>query len=685
MKTTTNYKVLVDIPVKAGAEKEHKLIFSRNGETSFLFKVKKFFLKEQMQEAAAKKIKAIFEDYSKTDATFENPFKNIIEKEGVDEFSLINALKILDQHRGLKLKTKNSSIDPNEALTIINERTKKYKLINEICELAKTNCSNLVSEDIINDCFENLKIIDQDNLNKIKLDDYSNILMILKDLNKKIPNISNNFDKNKIREYIDHHIKLLTPQLEKLKEEKDTSNKEVLKKRIDRIIEYKNKIAATLSRHIPAFKNNNKALTAFITFLENPTASFKPTREISTRDTLENLIDGPPPSLHENYKEKKLEEFIAIFADHASNLPASSTSDACFDAVDYLTGSLLDAVNSDIRFDPPFSAANEQVDLKNALRKNWEQYGPSGFLLHLLNYDKFGMDAIDHNSYLTLSHLLNDKQRLAQITHNLPESLQAGFSKKMQSLENDLALFKKNSVEAKIDNRAEYKVSVKRKMIVEDEVKSREDLPRKQDRLLNTNVARTKVTDSIKGILTNISAFKENNEIIPALTSFIDFLNRTNDFSFNKNNKRDLDQFFVIFFDNIKTLTPDQRMLCLKEVDILEGMLLEYENNSIDAIDISTIKNKSTFDLATGIQFLPHAAPPSGNLTHFIHYLKDGKSSINVINYWGLQYFCQSQFTQLKDSLHESSRSYFQACIEQLRNDLLELKSVYQAKTTQNI
>ncbi len=681
MKTTTNYKVLVDIPVKVGTEKEHKLIFSRNGETSFLFKVKKFFWKEQMQEAAAKKIKAIFEDYSKTDATFENPFKNIIEKEGVDEFSLINALKILDQHRGLKLKTKNSSIDPNEALTIINERTKKYKLINEICELAKTNCSNLVSEDIINDCFENLKIIDQDNLNKIRLDDYSNILMILKDLNKKIPNISNNFDKNKIREYIDHHIKLLTPQLEKLKEEKDTSNKEALKKRIDRIIEYKNKIAATLSRHIPAFKNNNKALTAFITFLENPTASFKPTREISTKDSLENLIEGPPPSLHENYKEKKLEEFVAIFADHASNLPASSTSDACFDAVDYLTGSLLDAVNSGIRFDPPYSDATEQVELKSALRKNWEQYGPSGFLLHLLNYDKSGIDAIDHRSYLTLNHLLNDHQRLAQITNNLPESLQASFSMKMQSLENDLALFKKNSVQAKIDNRAEAKVSDKRKMIIEYEVESREDLPRKQDRLLNTNVARTKVTDSIKGILTNISAFKENNEIIPALTSFIDFLNRTNDFSFNKNNKRDLDQFFVIFFDNIKTLTPDQRMLCLKEVDVLEGMLLQYENNGIDAIDISTIKNNSTFDLATGIQFLAHTLPLSANLSHLINYLKDGKSSINVINYWGLQFFCQGQHTQLKDRLHEPLRTYFQTQIEQLRNDLLELKSNYHPST----
>jgi hypothetical protein len=670
MKTTTNYKVLVDIPVKVGTENEHKLIFSRNGETSFLFKVKKFFWKEQMQEAAAKKIKTIFEDYSKTDATFENPFKNIIEKEGVDEFSLINALKILDQHRGLKLKTKNSSIDPNEALTIINERTKKYKLINEICELAKTNCSNLVSEDIINDCFENLKIIDQDNLNKIRLDDCSNILMILKDLNKKIPNISNNFDKDKIRDYIDHHIKLLTPHQTRMEEK--LLNKEACEARVNEIKISKNKIAVFLKTKISVFNeiDNENAFKAFINFLEDPTATLKPTREIISNEVLTNKHD------------KYLENFLAIFAKNASKLTDGKSKDLCFDAVDYLTGSLLAAVNSDIRFDPPFSAATEQVELKSALRKNWEQYGPSGFLLHLLNYDKSGIDAIDHRSYLTLNHLLNDHQRLAQITNNLPESLQASFSKKMQSLENDLALFKKNSVQAKIDNRAEAKVSDKRKMIIEYEVESREDLPRKQDRLLNTNVARTKVTDSIKGILTNISAFKENNEIIPALTSFIDFLNRTNDFSFNKNNKRDLDQFFVIFFDNIKTLTPDHRMLCLKEVDILEGMLLQYKNNDIDAIDISKIKNNSIFDLATGIQFLSHAIPPSGNLSHLLFYLKDGKSSINMINYWGLQYFCQSQHTQIKDSLHEPLRSYFQTQIEQLRKDLADLKPVYQARTT---
>jgi hypothetical protein len=679
-------KVLVDIPLFPRENDSEKIIFSRKGGSSLLFKIKKLFWEKDMQIAAAKQIKSIFQNYSETDTTFKNPFQHIDVKNGIDENLVIDALADLEKRKKLYLSNLDLSAELENAKTMIDEKLKNsdsVALNKDILLLAQNKCTPPFNPNIIKKSLEHLDKIDKNDLNRIKNDDCSNNLSILNHLKKEIlVNLNDTYIK-KVSDKIDSHIKLLTPHSEKLKENiENKANKEACETRVKKIIEHKNKIAATLSRHIPAFKNNNKALTAFITFLENPTASFKSTREISTKDTLENLIEGPPTYLHENYKEKKLEEFIAIFADHASNLPASATSDACFDAVDYLTGSLLDAVNSGIRFDPPYSAATEQVDLKSALRKNWEQYGPSGFLLHLLNYDKSGIDAIDYRSYLTLNHLLNDHQRLAQITYNLPDSLQDGFSKKMQSLENDLALFKKNSEQAKIDNRADYKVSVKRKMIVEDEVESREDLPSKQDRLLNTNVARTKITDSITDILTNIGAFKENNKIIPALTSFIDFLNRSDNFSLGKNNKRDLDQFFVIFFDHIKTLTPDQRMLCLKEVDILEGLLLQYENKSTDAIDIGNIKNNSTFDLATGIQFLTHAIPPSGNLSHLLFYLKDGKSSINMINYWGLQYFCQSQHTQLKDSLHEPLRSYFQTQIEELRKDLADLKPVYQARTT---
>ena len=683
MKTNSNYKVLADIPFITPITGKEKIIFSSNGKTSLWFDFKKIFWQKRMEEAAAMRIKYIFDEYSKTDMNFNNTIQNIKAKDGIDENAVIDAFADLEKRRKLALSTKVLPAELENAKTMIDEKLKNSDsaaLNKDILLLAQNKCTPPFNPIIIKKFLEYLDKIDKNDLNRIKFDDCSNILSILNPLKEKILVNPNDTYIKKVSDQIDMHIELLTTHLEKLKENK--VNKDACETRIEKIIEHKNKIAATLSMHIDAFKNNNKALTAFINFLENPTASFKPTREISTRDTLENLIEGPTPSLHENYKEKKLEEFIAIFADHASNLPTSATSDACFDAVDYLTGSLLDAANSGIRFDPPYSAATEQVDLKSALRKNWEQYGPSGFLLHLLNYDKFGIDAIDHRSYLTLNHLLKDHQRLAQITNNLPMPSQAGFSIKMQSLENDLALFKKNSKQVKIDSQAQHKLSDHRKMIIEDEVESREDLPSNQDRLLNTNEARKKVTDSIIGILTNIAAFKENNKIIPALTSFIDFLNRSNNFSLDKNNKHDLDQFFVIFFDHIKTLTPDHRMLCLKEVDILEGMLLQYKNNDIDAIDISKIKNNSIFDLATGIQFLSHAIPPSGNLSHLLFYLKDGKSSINMINYWGLQYFCQSQHTQIKDSLHEPLRSYFQIQIEKLRKDLADLKPVYQARTT---
>ena len=685
MPAISSNKVLADIPFIGTPSTKDKLIFSRGGKTTFLFEVKKFFMRERMQEAAAMRIKKIFDEYSITDSNFKNPTQDIKIKDGIDETLVINTFEDILRKKKLDLVNQDLPEELNDVKAIINQNinaTPTNKIEADVLSLAHKKCSTLLSPDIFKKSLEILETINPHNLTITKEGDCNNVLTILNFLKKQIPKDPNDDYLKKIHTCIDNHVKSFTTQLEKLKENENKVNKEACETRIKKIIEHKNKISATLSMHIDAFKNNNKALTAFINFLENPTASFKPTREISTRDTLENLIEGPPPSLHENYKEKKLEEFIAIFADHASNLPASSTRDACFDAVDYLTGSLLDAANSGIRFDPPYSAATEQVDLKSALRKNWEQYGPSGFLLHLLNYDKFGIDAIDHRSYLTLNHLLKDHQRLAQITNNLPMPSQAGFSIKMQSLENDLALFKKNSKQVKIDSQAQHKLSDHRKMIIEDEVESREDLPSNQDRLLNTNEARKKVTDSIIGILTNIAAFKENNKIIPALTSFIDFLNRSNNFSLDKNNKHDLDQFFVIFFDHIKTLTPDHRMLCLKEVDILEGMLLQYKNNDIDAIDISKIKNNSIFDLATGIQFLSHAIPPSGNLSHLLFYLKDGKSSINMINYWGLQYFCQSQHTQIKDSLHEPLRSYFQTQIEQLRKDLADLKPVYQARTT---
>jgi len=665
MKTTTNYKVLIDIPDSIGHEEKHKFIFSRNGETSFLFKVKKFFWKEKMQEAAAKKIKAIFEDYSKTDVSFENPFKNIIEKEGVDEFSLINALKILDQHRGLKLKTKDSSIDPNEALTVINERTKNNKFINEIRELAKRNCSNLLSEDNINDSFENLKIIDQTNINTIRLDDCNNILTILNFLEKQIPKDPNDAFLNKIHKYIDNHIKLLTPHQARLGE--DLLNKEACNKRLNTLQVISKNLngwiktivdSKELNSHLKTLDDSSK-----LSKLKNKQKTISDVSQLSINslypkdDILEFILLLEDPSHAEikidEVSKLKLENFISFVYTALPKFKRKQQIDA-LNAVDYLRGILQSQDSTDIRSPSLTSFVKKNNALLHALNKNWKQCGPSGFSMDLLRYFELGKSTINSESEWNLSYLISIDDRIDQIKNNLPPELHAEFESKIEKLKDDLKNFESDT----------------------------NTKPKTNSLFLTESSPTPKVITSIISALENFSVFEESDRNKMALTSFIDFLNRTNDFSFNINNKRDLDHFFVIFFDNIKTLTPDQRMLCLKEVDVLEGMLLQYENNGIDAIDISTIKNNSIFDLATGIQFLSHAIPPSGNLSHLLFYLKDGKSSINMINYWGLQYFCQSQHTQLKDSLHEPLRSYFQTQIEELRKDLADLKPVYQARTT---
>lgn len=665
MKTTTNYKVLIDIPDSIGHEEKHKFIFSRNGETSFLFKVKKFFWKEQMQEAAAKKIKAIFEDYSKTDVSFENPFKNIIEKEGVDEFSLINALKILDQHRGLKLKTKDSSIDPNEALTIINERTKNNKFINEIRDLAKRNCSNLLSEDNINDSFENLKIIDQNNINTIRLDDCNNILTILNFLEKQIIKDPNDAFLNKTHKYIDNHIKLLTPHQARLGE--DLMNKEACNKRLNTLQVISRNLngwiktivdSKELNSHLKTLDDSSK-----LSKLKNKQKTISEVSQLSINnlypkeDIFEFILLLEDPSHAEikidEVSKLKLENFISFVYTALPKFKRKQQIDA-LNAVDYLRGILQSQDSTDIRSPSLTSFAKKNNALLHALNKNWKQCGPSGFSMDLLRYFELGKRTINSESEWNLSYLISIDDRIDQIKNNLPPELHAEFESKIEKLKDDLKNFESDT----------------------------NTKPQINSLFLTETSPTPKVITSIISALENFSVFEESDINKMALTSFINFLNRTNDFSISNINKRDLDHFFVIFFDHIKTLTPDQRMLCLKEVDVLEGMLLQYENNSTDVINIGNIKNNSTFDLATGIQFLTHAIPPSGNLSHLLFYLKDGKSSINMINYWGLQYFCQFQHTQIKDSLHEPLRSYFQIQIEKLRKDLADLKPVYQARTT---
>jgi len=454
-----------------------------------------------------------------------------------------------------------NSISKNQVKTIIdiaNTEPSSFTIQQVISLIAHEKCSNFLSKETIQKSLSILENINFNNLHSITLKDCKNILSILNTLKQSIPNDQNNSYQKLIHKYMDMHI-------EKYAERYDY--------RVNKIKNSKNKIAVFLKTKISAFNelDNENAFKAFIHFLEDPTAPLKSTREIISNEVLTNK--------HAKY----LENFLAIFAKHSSKLTNGESKDLCLDAVDYLTGSLLAAVDSDIRFDPLYSSASEQVELKKALRKNWEQYGPSGFLLHLLNYDKFRIDAIDNRSYLTLNHLVNDTQRLDQITENFPKSARDGFSKKMQSLKNDLALFKLKYQQEKIAERKNYEIAARRKKIIQDEVEARENLSEEQDSLFIDDAERVKIIGSIKNTLTDFSVFQKNKINKEALTSFFNFLDLSERFEINENNVQHLNHFYDLFSDEaIAKLPLEIYNLCMNEIDILDGLLSQYKNTSND-------------------------------------------------------------------------------------------------------
>jgi hypothetical protein len=96
---TTSNKVLVDIPFITPITGKEKIIFSSNGKTSLWFDFKKIFWQKRMEEAAAMRIKNIFDEYSKIDINFNNTIQNIKAKDGIDETLVIDTFAEIERKK----------------------------------------------------------------------------------------------------------------------------------------------------------------------------------------------------------------------------------------------------------------------------------------------------------------------------------------------------------------------------------------------------------------------------------------------------------------------------------------------------------------------------------------------------------------------------------------------------------
>jgi hypothetical protein len=663
MQANTNYKVLVDLPLFFPSTGEEKIIFSRNGKTSKWFDFKKNFIEGRMQKAAATRIKTLIDNNTYLDSSLKNKIlNNINSEEGIDDTLVINVFEDIVRRKKLNLTTQDLPAALDGVKALIDEKiidSSSSTIQQDILLLAKNNCSPHFSETTIKDSLSYLNSLGNNDLHTVELDDCSKILSIFNHLKEKISQHSDDAYLKKILEHIDKTIKLLSPQQERLE---NLANKQTYNKRVSYLKKITNNpygwlnLKSGSSEYISSLQNfdklSNQSKLKTKEKKELEVSLLSAQHLYPEEDILEFILFLENPSHTEEKLDSesriKLENFLNFTYTVLPKLSRKNRIDA-LNAIDYLSGILQSQNSTDIRSPSSTSFVKKNNALLHALNKNWKQYGPSGFSMDLLRYFEFGKNAINLENEWNLSYLISLDDRIDQIKNNLPLELRVEFDSQIEMLKDDLKNFESISAVRSQSNTLFLSItSLDQSIII-----------------------------SITSALKNFPIFKENDKNKYALDSFINFLKRSDDFTISKKNKQNLDHFFSLFFDNvIKKIPLDIRKHCLKEIDVLEGMLLEYENNSIDVIDISKI-NSATFDLATDIQFLSHAVPPSGNLTHFIHYLKDGKSSINVINYWGLQYFCQSQHTQLNDLLHEPLRSYFQTRIEQLRNDLTDLKQIY--------
>ena len=143
MQAHTNYKVLVDLPLFTPITGNEKIIFSRKEKNSIFLKIKimfkKIFMQKEMQEAAAMRIKNIFDAHAKSDNRYSDMAAKINVKQGIDESTVIDAFedvinqtrlnKILQASNALKEIPRNLPIEVEELITqqINNPSSNKIK------------------------------------------------------------------------------------------------------------------------------------------------------------------------------------------------------------------------------------------------------------------------------------------------------------------------------------------------------------------------------------------------------------------------------------------------------------------------------------------------------------------------------------------------------------------------------
>ena len=231
MQTHTNYKVLVDLPIFTPITGNEKIIFSRKENNSIFLKIKimfkKIFMQKEMQEAAAMRIKNIFDANAKSDIRYSDMAAKINVTQGIDESTVIDAFedvinqarlnKILQASNALKEIPKNLPIEVEELITQQINNPSSNKLKQDLIDFAKQKISMLMNAKDIEKYLKKIEDHFPDNLNELNLTDFQKLDTLLTQSLKLLPNNDDPYV-NEFRKYIKTRLEIIQPYRKNLEQ-----------------------------------------------------------------------------------------------------------------------------------------------------------------------------------------------------------------------------------------------------------------------------------------------------------------------------------------------------------------------------------------------------------------------------------------------------------------------------------
>lgn len=629
--------LMVDIPWIGPVTGKEKFIFSRNKSPSILFKLKKLIRGDRMQQEAKKKLIRLCEN--KNESKVAALLNNIKKKSGattIDVTAVLNAFSKASQADAFNTHDLLTDM-PAELVSAVKDYENQQlatpvTTIELISTIEQYQIRNKLPQDIITKLSYGLTLLKDFHINTEPIENLTDLAQ-LHDLLSRLDHVFKNDARTPYLVKIAAEINMLSSKA-KAKYEKSVAEQinasDIQIKNLPRWLLNPKKIsqedyrylADNLPINMPVLKsskNNQQAYQAFLDFIEDPKkyAGDKQTR-------------------------RHLHDFLNLFYEDINQLDPQLRS-ACLIQIDRLEGVLQHDEQSDLHAYPTADLNTHALATLETLRSEIEINGPSSSLYHLFQYVLHRENAITAQSFWHLSSLTNIQKE--NISENLPPETRKKFISAMRNLEQDLKEFKQKNILERLNL------------------------------LLKASDARSRIIAHLASKLNSMALFKDNMKNKSALFTFLDQLNNTSADFISSLIKEELEKFFRLFFDNIKQLDPDTRILCLREIDRQKGLILTAQRADIENYNLTKLKNNSVIDFATALQLNAEQLGPSGFVMDLLHYLEHGSTTITPFSFWALNHIATIKYTDITLLLGSPQKIYFSEAINQLRQDLNAFKA----------